>query len=323
MDKQRKGSAGGKSGGSGGGSSRGPGRGPGAGGAGGRPRRAPPAPARAGGKPPRAIQADAPARAPRPAVPGKARPEPVAEDAREVRLHGINACLAFATHRRDRIIRGYFSELAARRHFASLMKWLAQQRLAYHLVTDAELERITGSAHHEGVCLLVRAEPPVLAADWLQQNRQLKRSCLLALENVGNPHNLGAILRTAAHFGIAAVMVPDAQALAGGAAVRTAEGGAEHVTVLAAPDFARTVQAFRAAGWRVVTTSSHQGTDLYRTALPEKCLVLFGEESTGLSRAMLAGGDLSVRIPGTGKVESLNVSVAAAVLLGEWWRQHA
>lgn len=333
MDKQKKGNAGGKAGGSGGGSSRQPGRGPdgGAGRNSGRdPGRDPgrggagrPPPARAGGKPPKAIQADAPPRAPRPAAPGKARPEPVADDAREVRLHGINACLAFVEHRRDRIIRGYFSELAARRHFAPLMKWLAQQRLAYHLVTDAELERITGSAHHEGVCLLVRAEPPLAAADWLQQNRQLKRSCLLALENVGNPHNLGAILRTAAHFGIAAVLVPDAHALAGGAAVRTAEGGAEHVAVLAAPDFARTVQAFRAAGWRVVTTSSHQGTDLYRTALPEKCLVVFGEESAGLSRALLAAGDQSVMIPGTGKVESLNVSVAAAVLLGEWWRQHA
>lgn len=273
---------------------------------------------------PPARQADAP-RPPRPAARERAADEGIvaADGSREVRLHGINACRAFVAHRREKIIRAYFTEAVSRRHFAPLMKWLAQQRLAYHLVTDAELERITGSAHHEGVCLLVRSEPPRAAEDWLQAHRALRSGCLLALENVGNPHNLGAILRTAAHFGAAAVLVPDARALAGGAAVRTAEGGAEHVEVLDAPDFARTVQTFRAAGWRIVTTSSHRGDDLYRAQLPARCLVLFGEESSGLSPAMLAGGDLCVRIPGTGKVESLNVSVAAGVLVSEWYRRHS
>ncbi len=241
--------------------------------------------------------------------------------ARELRLYGINATLAFIAHRRDRVIRGYFTEVAARRHFAPLMKWLAQQRLAYHVVTEAELERITGSAHHEGVCLLVRADEPRTASDWLRDNQSLRRGCVLALENVGNPHNLGAILRTAAHFGISAVLVPDAKALAGGAAVRTAEGGAEHVEVLDAPEFARAVQTFRAAGWKLLTTSSHRGENLFQAALPEKCLLLLGEESTGVTPGMLAAGDACVCIPGTGKVESLNVSVAVGVMLGEWYRR--
>lgn len=241
---------------------------------------------------------------------------------REVRLHGVNACRAFFAHRREKIIRAYFTEPVGRRHFAALMKWLAQERRAYHLVTDAEMERITGSGHHEGVCLLVRAEPPRPAALWLEANRHPRRSCVLALENVGNPHNLGAILRVAAHFGIEAVIVPDAKVLAGGAAVRTAEGGAEFVEVLDAPDFAGAVRAFRAAGWGIVTTSSHKGDDVYRTVLPARALLLFGEESTGLSGPLLAGGDACVRISGTGRVESLNVSVAAGILVGEWWRQH-
>jgi len=280
-----------------------------------------------GGRPrkPSAVQAGGPRTASRPArvPPAVQVPEraPAASDPREVKLHGVNACRAFFAHRRERIVRAYFSEAVARRHFAALMKWLAANRLAYHLVTDDELERISGSGHHEGVCLLVRVEPPRDVASWLRTPAAAQARCLLALENVGNPHNLGAILRVAAHFGVPAVLVPDARALAGGAAVRTAEGGAEFVEVLDAPDFAAAIQACRRAGWRVVTTSSHRGTDLYHTALPDKCLVLFGEESAGLSDAMLAAGDACVRIPGTGKVESLNVSVAAGVLVGEWWRQ--
>lgn len=271
--------------------------------------------------PRKAVRDPAPAEAARP-VAGTHGTEALA-DGREVRLHGVNACQAFFRHRRDRIIRAWFSETTGRRHFSPLMKWLAAQRLGYHLVTDAELEKITGSTHHEGVCLLVRATLPRAAGDWLQAHRDVRRGCVVALEGVGNPHNLGGILRTCAHFGIAAVVVPDARSLAGGAAVRTAEGGAEFVDVLDAPAFADTVRAFRAAGWRVVTTTSHAGQDLYRSPLPEKCLLLFGEEGGGLSAATLAGGDLCVRVPGTGKVESLNVSVTAGVLLGEWWRQHA
>lgn len=308
------------------GSGRQQGRGGKGGGSGSRP--AGPQGPRAGGgrpvrRPPPAVQADAPhmARRKSPERSGDADTLPPG-DVREVRLYGINACLAFVAHRRDRIIRGYFTEAVARRHFAPLMKWLAQQRLAYHLVTEAEMERIAGSAHHEGVCLLARADPVLAAGEWLQQHRRKQRSCVLALENVGNPHNLGAILRTAAHFGIEAVLVPDARALAGGAAVRTAEGGAEHVAVLDAPGFLQTVQDFRAAGWKVVTTSSHEGADLYTARLPAKCLLLFGEETAGLSPATLKSGELCLRIPGTGRVESLNVSVAAGVLLGEWWRQH-
>lgn len=299
----------------------------------GRPRPAPPrsgkAPAtgRAAVPPARPVDGAArPARAPRPPravqVPDEAVVDASAAAVREVKLYGINACRAFVAHRREKIIRAYFTEAVGRRHFAALMKWLAQQRLAYHLVTEAELERISGSGHHEGVCLLVRADPPRSADHWLDAHRRLQRGCVLALEHVGNPHNLGAILRVAAHFGIGAVLVPDARSLAGGAAVRTAEGGAEFVEVLDAPDFVSTVRAFRAAGWRVVTTSSHDGRDIYRTALPEKCLLLFGEESGGLSGAMLASGDLAVRIPGTGHVESLNVGVATGILVGEWWRQH-
>jgi TrmH RNA methyltransferase len=245
-----------------------------------------------------------------------------AEQADELRLHGVNACLAAVAARgTEGILRAYFSESTARRHFGALMRELAEARRAYHLVSDDELNRITGSTHHEGVCLVVAAQAPLTAEQWLEDNRRLKQGCVLALEGVGNPHNLGAILRVCAHFGIEAVMVPEARVFLSGAAIRTAEGGAENVTVLDAPAFHDTLQAFRAQGWKIVATSSHTGRDLYKVEFPPKTVLLFGEESAGLSGRAISEGDQCVRIPGTGKVESLNVSVAAGVLLGEWWRQ--
>jgi TrmH RNA methyltransferase len=145
----------------------------------------------------------------------------------------------------------------------------------------------------------------------------------LWLDGVGNPHNLGAMLRSAAHFGASAVLLPKQSTLAlSGAAARVAEGGAEHVRLAAVADPARSFAALRAAGFAVVTTSSHRGEPLYAAALPRRCIFVLGAEVEGVSATVAAAADRRVAIPGTERVESLNVAVAAALLVGEHWRQH-
>jgi len=139
---------------------------------------------------------------------------------------------------------------------------------------------------------------------------------------VGNPHNLGATMRSCAHFGVKGVVLQDAGIIESGAAVRTAEGGAEHVQAITGDSVLDALDAFRKAGYTIVTTSSHEGTPLYQAELPKKMVLVLGQERDGLSDAALASADLSLAIPGTGNVESLNVSVATGVLLAEWWRQN-
>jgi len=167
-------------------------------------------------------------------------------------------------------------------------------------------------------------KPPVLSVQgYLNGVSNHKRDCVLALENVSNPHNLGAIMRSAAHFGVKGVLLPDPDLLFSGAAARVAEGGAEALYPIAANDFAQALSSFRKAGYALVTTSSHRGHSLYQTPLPDKVVIVFGEEQSGVSKKVAAMGDVPVNIPGTGAVESLNVSVATALILGEWWRQGA
>lgn len=245
-----------------------------------------------------------------------------AGDAPSRRVCGINACRAVFEHRPDQIQRAWMTEAVARRHFGALMRFLADQRRGYQVVDEDELERLTESQHHEGICLQVsESQAPTLEA-LLAHLHRAKRACVVALEGVGNPHNLGAILRVAAHFGVKAVLAPDVKALQSGAAQRTAEGGAEVVPVVSSGELATLLPRLRLAGFRVLTTSSHKGSSLFKTPLPQKCVILFGEEARGLSKEAFAASDLCVRIPGTGAVESLNVSVATGILLGEYWRQH-
>lgn len=104
--------------------------------------------------------------------------------------------------------------------------------------------------------------------------------------------------------------------------IRTAEGGAEHVEPITGDSFIDTLERFRKAGYAIVSTSSHNGTPLFKAELPKKMVLVLGQESDGLSDAAISSADLNIAIEGTGNVESLNVSVATGVLLAEWWRQN-
>lgn len=236
----------------------------------------------------------------------------------EGKVYGENACRVLFTERPDALIRLYISQKLAPK-FADVMKYLAANKKAYHIVDDAELEKVAGSSHHGGIVLLVKRKPIPALAQYLRQHR--KQDCLLALDGVGNPHNLGAIARTCAHFGVSGIIMREPQLLHSGASLRTAEGGGEYVDALSCDDMPLALKLCKEAGYTLITTSSHGGTSLYNTKLPEKVVVVFGEEMFGVSKNVAKTADIALQIPGTGKVESLNVSVAASLILGEWYRQ--
>lgn len=236
----------------------------------------------------------------------------------ETRVYGENACQALFHTRPEAIVRAWFVQSVTPR-FRDALRWLAANRKAYHVVDDAELVKAAGTEHHGGVCFLIKKQNGQTVTEWLSTAEA--NDCVIALENVGNPHNLGAIMRSCAHFGAKGILVNDVNLLQSGAAVRTAEGGAEHVRAITASTFREGLQAFRDAGYQIVTTSSHQGEPLSTIQFPEKVVLVLGEESEGLQGETLRQGDIKLSIDGTGNIESLNVSVAAGVLLAEWWRQ--
>ncbi|WP_083981785.1 tRNA/rRNA methyltransferase [Arsukibacterium ikkense] len=237
----------------------------------------------------------------------------------ESKVYGDNACRVLFSQRPEAIIRLYISQQLAPK-FADVMKYLAAAKKAYHIVDDAELEKVAASQHHGGIVLLVKRKPISSIASYLNQTIP-RHDCLLALDGVGNPHNLGAIARTCAHFGVTGIIMREPQLLQSGAALRTAEGGGEFISPLSCDDMPLALQLCKQAGYSLVTTSSHGGQSLYNTALPQKVVIVFGEEMFGVSKAVANSADIALQIPGTGKVESLNVSVAASLIVGEWYRQ--
>ncbi len=238
--------------------------------------------------------------------------------AEETRVYGENACQALFKSRPDSIVRAWFVQSVTPR-FRDALRWMAANRKAYHVVEEEELALASGTDHHGGVCFLIKKRIGLDAGTYL--DKALDKDCVLALEDVSNPHNLGAMLRSCAHFGVKGVMTSDSAALESGAAVRTAEGGAEHISSIHTDDLFSDLDLFRQAGYTIVTTSSHKGASLGKVNMPAKMVLVIGQERAGLSDAIVKQADLAISIGGTGRVESLNVSVATGILLAEWWRQ--
>lgn len=236
----------------------------------------------------------------------------------ESKVYGENACLALFKNRPESIIKAWFVESITPK-FRESLRYLAANKKAYHVVDSHELQKVSGTEHHGGVCFLIKKRTPIELHEYLALAS--KQDCIIALEGVANPHNIGAILRSAAHFGIKAVLHADSSVLDSGAAIRTAEGGAEYIQAIHSEDFIGSLAELQKAGYTLVSTSSHKGKSLFTTQLPEKSVILIGQEGDGLTDSSWEKGQLRVAISGTGKVESLNVSVATSIILAHWWQQ--
>jgi TrmH RNA methyltransferase len=264
-------------------------------------------------------------RTPLQAAPPQPAPATEAAPARrdiELRLYGLNAVRAVFARRPAAIRKLYLSE-ARIPQLQPLLKWCVANHVGYRVVEEGDLQKLAASSHHEGVVADVLREEPAALTTWLRE-LQDGPLCALWLDGVGNPHNLGAILRASAHFGVSAILLPKHSTLAlSGAAARVAEGGAEAVPFVRLGRDDNAMAQLRGAGFTLAATVVRGGGDVFRTALPPRLVYVLGAEGAGMDAQLAATCDLQLSIPGSGAVESLNVAAATAVLLAEWARaQH-
>ena len=239
------------------------------------------------------------------------------------RVYGLAAAQAAFAVRPD-AVKSIAYTAALRRPLADMLRAAARRRIAYREVDTEELTRMAQSVHHEGVCLLVATRPPPKAADLLEN--VANQGLLLALDGVENPHNIGAILRSAAYFGVRGLVYTSADKQEAGslpaAARRVAEGGAEHVPVLRMQELSSLLREAKRADIAVIGAGAHAKSSLDRFKWPERALLVLGHEQRGLSREAQAQCDKTVRIAGSQHVESLNVSVATGILLASYAQAH-
>ncbi len=240
----------------------------------------------------------------------------------EVRVYGLNACLAVFNNRPDDVRKVYLAQ-ARLGALQPVLAWCVQRRLGYRVVESADLDKLAQTQHHEGVCFEVRRRPLLPLSTLLQKLPRAPKPVLLVwLDGVGNPHNFGAVLRSAANFGVHGLILARESALnLSGAAMRVAEGGAEAVPIAQTVPGEDVFGALRNAEISVAATVPREGESLYTATLPKRIVFVLGAEGGGLSQALIDRADAHLTIPGSGAVESLNVAASAAVLFGEYYRQ--
>jgi 23S rRNA (guanosine2251-2'-O)-methyltransferase len=262
--------------------------------------------------------------------PGRAARRPARPAAgragRFILLYGVHASLAALSNRNRHCRRLLVTEEAERRLGDQLHVLLDHRRIPVDLevVERAELDRrLPPGAVHQGIA--VEAEPlPEMALDALVRLLAGRESVILvALDHATDPQNVGAVLRSAAAFGAAGVIVTDRHAPAAtGALAKAAAGALELVPLLAVVNLARALRELKDEGYWCVGLDNAAERILNGGGLPKRIVLVLGAEGAGLRRLTRECCDLLVRIPVMPAIESLNVSTAAAVALYELHRRH-
>ncbi|WP_204801526.1 23S rRNA (guanosine(2251)-2'-O)-methyltransferase RlmB [Mycobacterium riyadhense] len=189
-------------------------------------------------------------------------------------------------------------------------------------VPRTDLDRMTANHLHQGIALQVPPYNYTHPDDLLAAAINAPPALLVALDNISDPRNLGAIVRSVAAFGGHGVLIPQRRSASVTAvAWRTSAGAAARIPVSRATNLTRTLKDWANRGMRVVGLDAGGDTALDDLDGTDPLVVVVGSEGKGLSRLVRQNCDEVVSIPMAGQTESLNASVAAGVVLAEIARQ--
>jgi 23S rRNA (guanosine2251-2'-O)-methyltransferase len=238
-------------------------------------------------------------------------------------VYGLHAVLAVLDRYPDRVLELMLAAARDDQRMQAIRQRAEGLGLAVQPVTHDALVKLVGDVAHQGAVAAVRPLPPLdenalIAALGLLREDAL----LLVLDNVTDPHNLGACLRSADAAGAHALIIPrDRSASVDGVVRKVAAGAAEFVPVASVTNLARTLDRLKEHGIWVVGTDGDAAQSIHAADLRRPLALVLGAEGSGMRRLTRERCDYLVRIPMAGSVGSLNVSVAAGVALFEARRQ--
>jgi 23S rRNA (guanosine2251-2'-O)-methyltransferase len=210
-------------------------------------------------------------------------------------------------------------ELWATERAVKAEPWLTEvERPRVQVKLERELSDAAGTRDHQGV--LAWCEPYKYADAW--ELAAVERPLLACLDQVTDPHNLGAVIRSAEGAGATGVVVPaHGSATVTAAVARASAGAVEHLPVAVVPNLARYLAEVKRGDLWIYAAAGDATTSMWDADLSDGVVLVFGAEGKGLRPLVRRTCDDAVSIPLGGQVDSLNVSVAAALLLYEARRQ--
>lgn len=191
-------------------------------------------------------------------------------------------------------------------------------------VDKKKLDSLAGASNHQGVVALVTAYKYADIDDILQRAKDRQEDpFVIVLDGIEDPHNLGAIIRTAECAGVDGIIIPQRRSATVNQTVyKSSAGAVEHILIARVNNINREIENLKARGLWIFGADADGGDFYFKTDLKGPIALVVGNEGKGLSRLTKEKCDVLVKIPMTGKISSLNASNAAAILIYEVFRQN-
>ncbi len=240
------------------------------------------------------------------------------------KIHGIHAVQALIKARPDHIVNAWMDRQRKDAKLQAIKQSLDEVGIRVDYVDKKTLEKLSSNANHQGVLLTAKL-PQERTEEQLKKalKEQQDQAFYLVLDQVTDPHNLGACLRTALAAGVQGVIVPKDNACRLNATVcKVASGAAELLPVYRVTNLVRTLKYLKTEGVWVSGAAGEATKDVFEAELTGSVAIVMGAEGKGLRSLTQQQCDQLIKIPMSGKVESLNVSVATGIILYEVLRQN-
>ena len=238
-------------------------------------------------------------------------------------LYGINPVFEALKADRRKFYEIYVGENKASGRIAKVIKFAESKKIPVKKVKTTQLKSIARTDQHQGISAKVNPYAmadlwDIIGSDLANDNNRF----LLLLDNVLDPQNLGAIIRTALGVGIDGIIIPkDRSAMPTPAVSKASAGAIEHVRMIRITNMVDTIKVLKQQGVWVVGLDKGADKTVYSSDLTGSVAIIIGGEEKGIRPLVKKNCDFLVSIPQMGQVNSLNASVAAAIVMYEAFRQ--
>ena len=238
-------------------------------------------------------------------------------------IYGIHPVLETLRAARRRIDEIYLAKGTTSKRLEKIEDLALSKSIAIKRIDTSRLRRKTQTEHHQGAAARVSAFPLTpLNAIIAQHDPQTPNPFLILLDNIVDPHNLGAVIRSALAVGVDGIIIPKDRAAGPTPAVSKASAGMlEHARLTRVTNIAATVKRLKENGLWLFGLDQAAGQSLYSADLSGAIALVIGGEEKGIRPLIKKSCDGLLSIPQSGQVDSLNASVAAAVAMYEVYRQ--
>lgn len=209
------------------------------------------------------------------------------------------------------------SEIRSSEKFFQILKDVKSKGVLIEEVPWSRISQITFGAVHQGIALQISYSETVSLKELITISKEKElMPIILCLDGITDPHNVGAIIRSAEAFGCKGIIIPQRRS-AGitGTVAKVAAGALEHISVCRVVNLNRSLQVMKDEGFTVIGLTESGQMNISRFSIDTPLVIVVGSESKGLSLLTQKNCDYLVKIPLKGKTSSLNASVAAAISL--------